>query len=202
MLIHDRFIFLRVRKTGSTFVADALRRELPAESVRRLGRHSGWNRIPSGIEGRPVLAYIRNPWDWYVSWYHFNQARNARDGIFRALSDGGRLDFAPAVSNACTRVTEEFGSDLYTSFFKMVVGSGLDSELLTIGRFESLIDDLEGFLTATGMALAPGGFDRIRAMAPVNATDRAPYRAYYDDALRELVGEACRPLVERFGYEF
>ena len=27
--------------------------------------------MPPEAEGRPVLMYVRNPWDWYVSWYHF-----------------------------------------------------------------------------------------------------------------------------------
>ena len=43
---------------------------------------------------------------------------------------------------------------------------------------------------------------RIRAGAPVNASDHGPYRDYYDDELRDLVGKACRPLIERFGYRF
>jgi hypothetical protein len=202
MLVHDKFVFLQVRKTGCTFIADALRQELPAESLRTVGKHLSWTKIPAEAEGQPVLAYVRNPWDWYVSWYHFNKLGNMGNPIFRALSDGGELDFAATVSKACTWGVAETGSDLYTFLLRTVVGRRLDSELLTIGRFESLVEDLESFLLEVGVPLADGGIERIRATAPVNASDRGPYGAYYDDELRDLVGGACRPLIERFGYEF
>ena len=71
-----------------------------------------------------------------------------------------------------------------------------------MGRFESLVDDLGGFLDSAGVELPDGAIERIRSAAPLNASERGPYRDYYDDELRDLVGESCRPLIERFGYAF
>jgi hypothetical protein len=36
----------------------------------------------------------------------------------------------------------------------------------------------------------------------VRATRRRAYRDYYDDELRELVGEKARAIIERYGYSF
>lgn len=206
MLVHERFVYLHLPKTGGTFIADALERELSSDAaVREIpGKHTGWDGIPDDAAGRPVLVYVRNPWDWYVSWYHFKLTMpRTRDQFFNALSADGRLDFAATVRNACLLVRPiTRGHDLYTSQFLASVGSGLDSELLTIGRFESLVDDLERFLGKARVRLSDGALARIRAQEPLNASDRRSYRDYYDDELRDLVGESCRTLIERFEYRF
>ncbi len=204
MLVHDRFVFLQVRKTGCMFVADALRRELPEDSWKFIAQHADWGNIPPDAADRPVLAYIRNPWDWYVSWYHFNLEFNEGRGepFFRVMSEGGTLDFAATVRKSCTYFTECMGVDIYTFMFKTLVGGGLNSELLTVGRFENLVDDLERFLGRAGVTLEDDAIARIRAADPYNASRHSPYREYYDDALRTLVATSSTDLIERFGYEF
>src|SRR4029077_1049206 len=118
------------------------------------------------------------------------------------ISANGTTGFAPTVRSACSLLTAAVGADLYTTLFRNLVGDGLDSELLTFGRFESLIDDLESFLSRAGVALGDGGIDRIRAGSPFNASDRGAYREYYDEELRDLIGDSCRSLIGRFGYRF
>jgi hypothetical protein len=205
MLIHDRFVFLEVRKTACTFIVDALKKELPAGSFQLATKHGGWNEIPASVRDRPVLAYVRNPWDWYVSWYHFYKTYEGAPipPIFRKLSEGDRLDFAATVTNACTIFPAHMGCDLYSFLLKMSMGRGLESgHHLTVGRFESLFDDLEAFLTAVEAPLTADAYKRIRAMEPRNASDHGPYRGYYDDKLREMVGLSATPLITRFEYEF
>jgi hypothetical protein len=54
--------------------------------------------------------FVRNPWDWYVSWYHFLQELYARqapevrnaDPVYRSVLGRGRHDFATAVRLAGT----------------------------------------------------------------------------------------------------
>jgi hypothetical protein len=203
VFIHDQFVFLEMRKTGSTYLVDALQRELPSGIESPLGKHAAWWQIPSEASGRPVLAYTRNPWDWYVSWHHFNLKQGgAPNGFWRALSAQGALGFAETARKAVTLGTTIMGADLYSTLFRNLVGEALDSELLTIGRFETLFDDLESFLTVAGVELPDGAMARIRAGSPLNASEHGLYRDYYDDELRDLVGDSCRPLIERFSYEF
>ena len=217
MLIHDRFVFLHVPKTGGRFVRSALLGELP--ECRELSgggaRHYGWERIPAEAVGRPVLAFVRNPWDWYVSWYSFAAAQppallerlvSIRPWLRDVLvsdPDVGSLklgDFDTTIRRACTRAAG--GEGVYVASLNAAFGSGLGSQLLTVGRFESLIDDLESFLALVGVVLDDDARGRIRAMDSIGAGDRGPYRAYYDDELRDLVATSCAEPIERFGYGF
>jgi hypothetical protein len=203
MFVHDRFVFLQMRKTGSTFLIDALERELPGGRTLSDDKHASWAKIPPEAAGRPVLVYTRNPWDWYVSWHHFNLAHGGMaNGFWRTLSAQGTRDFTETVSRAIRVSNAIMGADLYSTLYRNLVGDGLDSQLLTVGRYESLCEDLERFLAAAGVELEEGGIARIRAGEPINASEHAPYRDYYDEELRDLIGDSCRPLLERFGYEF
>ncbi|HET8862731.1 MAG TPA: hypothetical protein VFM94_05735 [Solirubrobacterales bacterium] len=245
MVIHDRFVFLHVPKTGGRFIRRFLLQAFPScRFVDEQHPHFGWNKLPEEAVGRPVLAFIRNPWDWYVSWYSFISGQPAPPeqstwhvhplvrGLFIKGSnvgvEGGPVagseeisDFATTVRRACggivdgggraelERVTQGYdlakplleGHDLYTAQVETVLGAGLDSDLLTIGRFESLTADLESFVERVGLEM-PEGEPGIKRAKPVNTSRRAPYREYYDPELRDLVGASCRALIERFDYRF
>lgn len=197
MLIHERFVFIHMPKTAGVFLASALRRELPRESLESPDArpHAGWDEIPEHVRDRPALGYVRNPWDWYVSWYHFLRDGGAENPAFRRFSADGANDFATTVRNACR-------DGLYMNRFLRLFGGGLDSERLTVGRFEALLDDLEAFLERVDVDLSAGGMARIRRGERLNFSRHRPYREYYDDGLRDLVGDSCRALIDRFGYRF
>ena len=215
MLIHDRFVFMHLQKTAGTFVADALRSEMPDGALTRgaPGKlHPGWDDIPASARGRPVLMYVRNPWDWYVSWYHFVRS-NPTDGmVYRVLFGGGRNDFATTVRNACAGLVDARrpqrlrwtgrGEDFYSARFRDFCGAGLDAQLLDIRRYESLVDDLAQFLKQAGAPLSADAVARVRGGRRLKTTAHRPYREYYDRELRELVGRSCEMIVERFGYRF
>jgi hypothetical protein len=246
MLIHDRFVFIHVPKTGGRFVSEALSHEVQGctDPYGPQHRHYGWDKIPAEATGRPVLAFVRNPWDWYVSWYSFAVADRPATGFHRALAERPLLrrlitarsadtesstitvddidDFATTVGRACGGILEDSdeaelarladespmarllmeGHDFYTARLTVVLGPGSDSELLKIGRFESLTDDLLSFLEDVGLGLSGSTVAKIRAMEPVGASRRSHYREYYDDDLRDLVGRSCKALIDRFEYTF
>jgi len=239
VLIYDSFVFVHMPKTAGTFLAEALSEDL-YPPVDRLEPHTGWDAIPTSAAGLPGLMYVRNPWDWYVSWYHFWTEswlpRHWADGspappLVRLLlgeqvtmtRDGlrGEFDFATMIRGACGNLTPDhpviaelieeedprlagiqFGNDFYTTRFKQLAGAGLVSDLLTIGRYESLIDDLEQFFVHNEIPVAADAVARIKARQPVNTSPHRPYRDYYDDDLRDLVGDSCRTLIDRFDYVF
>lgn len=239
MLIYDRFVFLHMPKTAGIFLTDALQDEFgPPGAV--LETHAGWDEIPPESVGRPVLMYVRNPWDWYVSWYHFwtrswlprqdpslvrsNPWLRLLLGDDIEVVDGelrGVNDFGTTVRSACENLhpshpameqmiedgvpyaaSTEAGDDFYTATFERLAGAGLGSGLLTIGRFETLFDDLERFFEKHGIPLGERAVERIAARPPVNVNDHRPYREYYDDELRDLVGRCCRTIVETYDYRF
>jgi hypothetical protein len=215
VLIHDRFVFIHMPKTAGSFIADALRRELPAGSLVR-GKegtlHPGWSEIPVGARGLPVLVFVRNPWDWYVSWYHFLMSQKPGSIAYRVLLGNGKNDFATSIRNACGGLVEpgrpmrvrfvSTGDDFYAASLRRFCDAGWNSALLTVGRYEFLIDDLAEFLSKAGVPLSGESIERIRMSRPLKVTAHRPYREYYDDALRDLVGRSCRSLIERFDYHF
>lgn len=191
-----------MRKTASTFLGGVLAQELPS-GVLLQQKHSDWGKIPLKAAELPVLVYIRNPWDWYVSWYHFNEARGGMpNGYWRMLSSEGTLGFEATVERACTLSTRIMGADLFSTLFRNLVGDGLFSDRLTVGRFELLVAHLESFLGTVGVTLSEGALARIRRINPVNSSNHGPYSDYYGDDLRMLVERSCQPLIERFGYRF
>src|SRR5579862_9270560 len=97
MIATRDFIFLHVHKTGGQFVNRLLLQYLPG--ARRIGYHLPRSEAPPELRGLPALAFVRNPWDWYVSWYAFNAPVPLRNPIFRAVADSGRLDFKQAIGN-------------------------------------------------------------------------------------------------------
>lgn len=170
--------------------------------------HPGWDDIPRQARGRPVLVYVRNPWDWYVSWYH---AVLNSDPSPLATGAVGPTDFSSVLRKVCSGGVDPDGhpppatgrgDDFYTTRFRRFCGEGLQSDELTFGRFERLLEDLDCFLKAAGAPLSERSMARIRTAEPLNPTQRRPYREYYDGELRDLVADSCRMLIARFGYRF
>jgi hypothetical protein len=215
MLVTDDFVYLHVPKTGGGTIRDVLESVLPLGYVRRGPRphvHPGWRHIPEEAAELPVFCHVRNPWDWYVSWYEFGRRQSARRTArlwHSAFAD--EPDFPTFLGRACRGGLDHdvpeianlmrAGLDFYTSRWMILVG-GVPDEQLHVGRFERLFEDLEAFLGEVG---APVGDDFARRAAEVpgvHVGERGPYRDYYDDRTRRLVRRSCSYFVERFGYRF
>ncbi|HKT32331.1 MAG TPA: hypothetical protein VJS89_07560 [Gammaproteobacteria bacterium] len=97
MIATQRFLFVHLHKTGGQFVNRVLLRYLP--DAHAIGYHLPRSAAPPELRALPVIGFVRNPWDWYVSWYAFNLAQPQRNPIFRAVSTDGRLDFKHTLIN-------------------------------------------------------------------------------------------------------
>lgn len=97
MIASDRLLFIHLHKTGGQFVNRLLLQYLPGALA--IGYHLPRAEAPLELRGLPAFAFLRNPWDWYVSWHSFNAENPGRNPIFRAVSDHGRLGFKPAILN-------------------------------------------------------------------------------------------------------
>ncbi len=58
--------------------------------------HGHLRDLPGTFSHLPVIGFVRNPWDWYVSM--FGDYRRKRQYIFEIISDGGTLSFEATVS--------------------------------------------------------------------------------------------------------
>ncbi|MGD1913891.1 MAG: hypothetical protein ACFB2X_24545 [Rivularia sp. (in: cyanobacteria)] len=124
MIITNNFVFVHLHKSGGTFVGKTILKLFP--EARQIGYHYPITMIPPEYQNLPVLGVVRNPWDFYVSYYAFQKSlvakfeaekgnlsqteyqslvdrgidpRNGIDILFDVLSNEGKLDFFQTTTN-------------------------------------------------------------------------------------------------------
>lgn len=206
MLISDtkRFIFVHVPKTAGTSVKTALKpHALPRPPhwhslLRRFGLPRDYRRYrfpihvslsliervvpPEVYRGYFKFAFVRNPWDRLVSFYH-NMLERPAHPQHRRVRRLGSFD-------AYVRYEVRRGK---LRQYPMLVDSSGRIGVDFLGRFENLAADFAEVCTRIGIE---------SPLAHANRSNRAEYRSYYDPSLRELVREHWREDIEKFGYEF
>lgn len=224
MILTPRFVFIHLHKSGGTFVGDVLLDHVPG--AHKLGHHAPAALLPESHAGLPVLGVVRNPWEYYVSWFSFQSER--RTWVWQVFSENGALDFAattermlfageddalvdrlveraPAefphrqmnLTKACMASLRGCGHGWYTFLFRRMYAE-LPVHFL---HKENLRAELLEYLRKQGFE-SPALEERIRQAPPANTTSHRPYREYYPPALAHLLGEREREVVERFGYRF
>ena len=194
-----RLLFIHVSRTGGTTLTDCLRRSL-GDSRSLLGQHDFL------VAARPVLgaafdetfkfAFVRNPWDRFVSWYAL-------------LGRAGKADPGP-VHDPESPHWQGFDAFLESWSSKEVVIDGVvrralsqwdqlsdtDGTLLTddLGRFETFAQDATRLLA------------RLEIPCPelpqLNPAAHHHYQAYYTPFGRELVAQVFHNDIQQFGYQF
>ena len=228
MLTTRYFVFVHVHKTGGKFIKSICADHLPAGWIVPNDRnpHAGIRQIPPEFGELPVFAAVRNPWDWYVSWYHFTHQRERwredyeEPSDWRWAFDSGRATFKQAVSALCGQpippaeraepaqelpwVAKARANDwdLYSHWCHMALQEGPETGRIEVGRYERLTDDFLDFLRRHEIPVGEGFERALKTAPPVNTSERGAYREYYDAELRELVRHKCRGIIDRYGYEF
>ncbi len=229
MITTDSFVFLHLHKSGGTFVNECLLRFVPG--ARQIGYHLPRHLIPTESAALPVFGLVRSPWSYYVSWYSFQAARDNPNALFRVLSEERRLGFKGTVCNLLHlgssslllgRVLDalpaaygnrginlpgfalapirDSGLGFYAYLYRYMFGD--DDATLTVGRMESLRQDLPRMLESVGKAPSGEMRDFIDTAAPRNTANHARYTELYDDELRNLVAKRDAPLIARHGVRF
>ena len=91
MIVTDKFVFVHLPRTGGTFVSEVIRKFFP--SAHEIGHHLPRELLPREYSHLPVLGTVRNPWEFYVSLYHYAWARDAASILVSWMSENGRLGF-------------------------------------------------------------------------------------------------------------
>lgn len=124
MIVTNKFVFIHLHKSGGTFVNKVIQGLFP--SARQIGYHYPLNMLPREYHHLPLLGAVRNPWDFYVSYYTFQKTlldqfeakqailsvmesespadrgadpRNDIDILFEFLAKNGTLSFAETTAN-------------------------------------------------------------------------------------------------------
>jgi Sulfotransferase family len=198
-----RFVFIHVYKVAGTSMRRALERFCEDRWKRRAARVlSGRglyrpNLPPAHLTAREArdhvsqrvfdnyftFAFVRNPWDWQVSLYHYMRKVETHHQHEVAKRLAGFDDYIR------WRVDEEVR--LQKAF---VVDERERVMVDFIGRMERIGEDFRHICRAVG--LPP-----VR-LPHQNRSGHRDYRTYYNDHTRELVARAFAEDIALFGYTF
>ena len=206
MLLSDshRFIFIHVNKAAGTSVQNALAQFGHNPSGDSLGklksklhlardyRQRFYAEHANASQLRKVMpqevydeffkfAFVRNPWDWLASSYHYLCNTPTHRHHRRVVAMASLADYVDFEIVRGKRSQAAF------------VCSGDEVIIDFVGRFETLEKDFSSVCRHVG----------IEASLPhANKTDHRDYREFYDDALTAKVAEHWRCDIDLFAYEF
>jgi len=230
MLVTDKFVFLHLPRAGGTFVYDVVRKFFP--SAREIGYHFPRELLPREYRHLPILGIVRNPWEFYVSWYEHVRPRNTASIMFSWLSDNGRLGFVETTRNALNLgVNDErlnvliemlpervdYGRRNIPNITKesmgKVRGTGVGYYTFRFNQLFGRADDVffcrldslrKDLVTFfDGIGTATDELrDYVLGLDKKNTSEHDHESAYYTAELVELVRIRDRQLVERFGFTF
>jgi hypothetical protein len=202
---HKRFLFVHIFKTAGTSITDSLARfcyrpESTRPSNWRAFLSTNWRKIHRKPIRKHAIAseirasidreifnsifkftFVRNPWDWQVSLYHYILDHPENQGYDETMKMGSFRSFVFS--------REKSG---FTQTGCLVDEAG---NLLVdfVGRFENLESDFATICRNVG----------ISAKLPhINKSDRMGYRDYYDAETQDLTARLYARDIERFGYTF
>lgn len=200
-----KFIFVHIFKTAGTSIVESLQRHCYRPGSTRPSNWraflcTGWNKIhrtplkkhataldakaalhPSVFEGFFKFSFVRNPWDWQVSLYHYilDHPENHGHEATKALGSFRNFVFSRMESSFTQTgcLVDEKGA-LLVDF---------------IGRFENLESDFSEVCRRIGVSAG---------LPHTNKSARTGYRDYYDAETRDLTARLYTADIQRFGYTF
>ena len=230
MIVTDKFVFVHLPKTGGTFVSEVIRKFFP--SAHEIGHHLPRELLPREYSHLPVLGTVRNPWEFYVSLYHYVWPRDAASILVSWMSEDGRLGFTGSIRNVLNLGVNDERLDVLIEMLpehidyskrhlpnvtkdkmRRVRGTGVGYYTFRFNEMFGNADDvffcrletLRQDLVAffEGIGAATDELrDYVLRVDKKNISEHLHYSTYYTPDLAALVSIRERPLIERFGYVF
>ena len=226
MLVTDKLLFLHLHKSAGTFINAMLMRCVP--SALQIGYHLPYREVPEAYRSLPVLGTVRNPWAYYVSWYHFQNSQPQPNALFRICSDDRRHGFAGTIRNLADLAADEPRLSLleqalpetYTNhglnLTKGCVGELRERrvgfytflyERLYAGSHEPIIVKVEQLREGLRSAFALLGhspnacIDRFLNEVPrLNVSQHDEPSRYFDDRLATMIAERDGKIIRQYEY--
>jgi hypothetical protein len=230
MIVTDKFVFVHLPRTGGTFVTDVIMKFFP--SAHEIGYHLPRSLLPKEYTHLPVLGTVRNPWDFYVSWYYHIWPRDIGKPLFSWLTDNCKEQFEGAIRNALNLGVDGKRLDalierlpdvvdyrtrhipnITKNAMRLVRGTGTGYYTF---RFNQLFGNPEEVFFCRQERLRTDlinfleqlgiASDEVRTYVlgseKKNTAEHGHYSSYYTGELAELVSIRERSVIERFGYVF
>ena len=156
MICNEHFTFIHLHKTGGQSLNKLISTALPDSE--EIGYHYPIAYRPEKYSGTPIVGVVRNPWDWYLSWYVFNRTGKAKNKLFNLVSRGSQADFKTTITNLINfgdssvlshqirscyteMLPKKFGNKRDVNFTKSCVSSMVSNEK---GYYSLLFDRMFG----------------------------------------------------------
>lgn len=200
-----KFIFIHIFKTAGTSVTAALERHsykpqslrprnwrtlltTPKSQLlcREMHKHAPAVEIKQALGSATYdqffkFSFVRNPWDWLVSLYHYILEHPDNEGHQATVAMGSFPKFVESRQGS-TKTQLSF-----------LVDQNGEQIVDFVGRFENLQEDFE----CLNRLLKLG-----TKLPHINRSQRSCYRDYYNTTTKQLVEHIYREDIERFGYMF
>ena len=230
MIGTDKFVFVHLPRSGGTFVTEVIRKFFP--SAHEIGHHLPLALMPREYSHLPVLGTVRNPWEFYVSLYHYVWPKHASSVLVSWMSDDGIMDFAGSIRNLLKLGANDERLDIlvqmlpdHVDYSKRQIPNVTKDTMLSVRgtgvgyytfRFNEMfgnadkvffcrLETLKQDLVAffEGIGAATNELrDYVLCSDKKNASKHLHYSTYYTPELAELVSIRERQLIDRFGYVF
>ena len=230
MIVTDKFVFVHFPRTGGTFITDVITRFFP--SAREIGYHLPRSLLPNEYCRLPVFGSVRNPWEFYVSWYHHVWPRDAATPLHSWLSENGKHKFEGATRNALNLATDNDRLEalieklpdevdykkrnipnITKDALRKIRGTGVGFYTFRFNHLFGNADDVFFCRQERLRADLIQFLERVGAASDEtrayilesekrNTADHSHYSSYYTPELAELVSIRDRTVIERFGYTF
>jgi hypothetical protein len=201
-------------------------------SAQEIGYHLPRFLLPNEYSHLPVLGVVRNPWEFYVSWYYHVWPRDAATPLHSWLSENGKQQFEGATRNALNLGTDNDRLDalieklpddvdyrkrnipnITKDALRKIRGTGVGYYTF---RFNHLFGNADEVLFCRletlrqdlvrffeGIGAASDELrDYVFRRDKKNISEHLHYSTYYTPEIAELVLIRDRRLIERFGYVF
>ena len=202
---HKKFVFVHIFKTAGTSITDSFARFCyRPESFRPSNwmafLSTNWRKIHSipikkhatALQIRAALddeifdsffkfSFVRNPWDWQVSLYHYILDRPQNRGHEETKKMGSFRSFVfsrEKLTFTQTGCLVDESGNLLVDF---------------VGKFENLDQDFQSICHKVGISAS---------LPHINKSKRTNYQDYYDAETRDLTARLYAEDIERFGYTF
>lgn len=208
-------LFVHLPRTGGTFISQYTRSRLTRlrKQFNYYGHEYGAKKHqPASSIINPqdyyLFGLIRNPFDWYVSRYHYfidkpkKGLKTPEDEISKN-SDAGlvgedfknKFTFKEHIKMGLTSTPNFWLSNLHDYMFHKD-GKNIMNH---IGKFENMNDELNFVLKENGLE------PRVELKdywGYKNASDRQDYHDYYDEELINIIMEKDKKIFEIYGYKY
>ena len=228
MLVCSKFVFLHLHKSGGTFVNNLMSTCIPY--TKAIGYHLPYSKLPSSYRRHPVIGTVRNPWSYYVSWFHFQKQKKSPNTLFMAMSNNNTLTFEQTITNLLSMSNNEkhfeaaknslpltfdnhglnltqtciltlYQTELgFYSFLYNRLYEGCND--LTIIKMENLRNGLEEILSTLKVDPKQKINEFIKKAPVMNTSNHQSYQSYYSVTLKELVAKSDERLINTHQYSF